>query len=427
MTTAARTTTWQAWLPEGVLATVVLLAGVAEAGRGSGTDLVGTPLLVVLATAAAVLLSRHAPGLGLALVWVVGGLQVVTGTEMLAVQGSVAVVAFGCARWGSRTVVLVSGVSIPAAAAAGGLLVLSEAWGFFSGIEMLQVVRDSRYAVGNTLLVGAVSMGLLVLAVPWLLGLALRATTRARGAEVSQVAAEEDAARAHRDASQAQEIAGLRAEQARLARDVHDVVGHSLAVILAQAESAQFLPDDPGKLKSTLATIATSARTSLQDVRQVLSATPATVPARPGGLETLVAGIRASGQEVLVDEVGAPQPLPPELEVVAYRVVQEMLTNAVKHGRRDRPIRLERHWPDGAVAQDLRIEVSNSEAALDETQPIATGPVTPDAPAGQGLDGMRRRVASVGGRLDVRRRADADGATFTATAWVPVRSGSMGA
>jgi signal transduction histidine kinase len=79
-----------------------------------------------------------------------------------------------------------------------------------------------------------------------------------------------------------------------------------------------------------------------------------------------------------------------------------MLTNAIKHGRRDRPVEVERHW-DG----DLRIEVRNA------VLPIRA------ADGGQGLDGMRRRLEAVGGRLDVRRRTDPP--TFTATAWVPVR------
>jgi signal transduction histidine kinase len=77
-------------------------------------------------------------------------------------------------------------------------------------------------------------------------------------------------------------------------------------------------------------------------------------------------------------------------------------------------VRVERHWEG-----DLRIEVQNDVATLDETQPIAVddGPVDG---GGQGIAGMRRRLESVGGRLDVRRRSDPP--TFTATAWVPVRA-----
>ena len=101
-------------------------------------------------------------------------------------------------------------------------------------------------------------------------------------------------AEAERD--QAAEIARLRDEQTRLAHDVHDVVGHSLAVILAQAESAQFRDDDDtAALKQTMANIATSARGSLEDVRQVLAATSGTAgPADPAGRPRQpVEGVRA--------------------------------------------------------------------------------------------------------------------------------------
>ncbi len=162
-------------------------------------------------------------------------------------------------------------------------------------------------------------------------------------------------------AEQSREIAQLREDQARLARDVHDVVGHSLAVILAQAESAQYLEDaDTQKLKQTMENIATSARSSLQDVRHVLTPSAAE-QARPGSLDALIAGVNESGHEVVSSEVGTAQPLPPELEVVAYRVLQEMLTNAIKHGRRDEPVFVERHWEG-----ELRIEVRNVIETEDE-------------------------------------------------------------
>ena len=117
---------------------------------------------------------------------------------------------------------------------------------------------------------------------------------------------------------------------------MHDVVGHSLAVILAQAESAQYLEDaDTEKLKQTMENIATSARSSLQDVRQVL--TPSTAEQAPAAAASRPcrrrARQRARGRR-------RPRSAPRircrrSCEVVAYRVLQEMLTNAIKHGRRD--------------------------------------------------------------------------------------------
>lgn len=414
------------WAPETAVAVAVLVAGVLEVWAMTVPfgESRRSYVLVIVGFAVAAGLCRKAPFAGLVIVWVVCALQLLFGTPFITVQLAVAIVAFGCARWGNPFTLVVSGLSIPAAAAVGYVIVNRTRFGeVFRDLSIFREIQDNAYRFSDTLLVGATILGLLILAVPWLAGLALRALARARHSEVKQEQAEEDAARAQRETEQAQEIARLQEDQARLARDVHDVVGHSLAVILAQAESAQYLPDtDPDALKRTMATIATSARTSLQDVRQVLSNPEHPAPARTGAFEQLLDGVRASGTEVLATEVGAPRPLPPELEEVAHRVVQEMLTNAIKHGRRDRPVQVERHWPEGAFDRDLRIEVQNVEdapgAPADETQPIGAVAVTP----GQGLEGMRRRLDSVGGRLDVRRREGPEGTTFTATAWVPVRA-----
>jgi len=398
------------WAPELVVGSVVVLAGALEVwSRSWEYDRVGY-VPVVLGFGVACALSRKVPLGALALVWATCALQLLAGVSVLTVEFAVGVVAFGCARWGHPVTVALSGLSIPAAAGIGYVIVRRASLGVFRDIALFRELLDSAYRFSDTLIVGATVLGLLILAVPWLAGLVLRATARAQRSEVRQVEAE-------RETEQAREIARLRAEQATLARDVHDVVGHSLAVILAQAESGQYLPDeDPAALKRTLATIATSARSSLQDVRQVLSGSSDRGP-DTDAYEELLEGVRAGGTEVAAAEVGRPQPLPPELEVVAHRVVQEMLTNALKHGRRDRPVRVERHWPEGSWDRDLRIEVRNvAEHADDETQPLRAT----TTPPGQGLEGMRRRLEAVGGRLDVRRRDEDGEPTFTATAWVPV-------
>ncbi len=406
--------TWRAWIPDVGVGALVLLVGLVEV---SGIDVylpdTRAPLvLLVVGIAVTVALCRHLPGLALGLVWVICALQVSSGTQVLVVELALGAVAFGTARWGSLLTVWLSAISIPAAAV---ILVLWIDPGFlYSGLDAAGfkrlVATASRFSDRSQLT--AAVLGMSVLGVPWLAGLALRFSARASESRVSQVAAE-----TQRD--QAEEIAQLRDEQARLARDVHDVVGHSLAVILAQAESAQYLKDaDTEALRVTMANIATSARTSLQDVRQVLTTTSgAAAPARTAGLDSLVEGVRASGHEVRSTEIGAPQPLPPELDGVAFRVLQEMLTNAIKHGQRGEPILVERHWEG-----ELRIEVRNViDTDTPETQPVVLAEPVPEH-RGQGLDGMRRRLESVGGRLDVRRRAEPGGPTFTATAWVPVRS-----
>jgi len=181
---------------------------------------------------------------------------------------------------------------------------------------------------------------------------------------------------------------------------VHDVVGHSLAVILAQAESAQYLPDeDRAALKATLATVADSARTSLRDIRQVLAATRDEVGA--DGLERLLEGVRSGGREVLSTQAGSPVALDAERAEIAYRVLQEMLTNAIRHGRRDSAIVVRRDWS----GDQLVIEVRNGVGAAAETA------ITP----GQGLTGMAERLRAVDGRLAFVRR----GEVFATTATIP--------
>lgn len=417
-------TAWRGWLPDVGVGLLVLLLGLIETLSIDTTWYVDDPrpalLLVVLGIAAAAGLSRRLPAAALALVWGVCLMQVLVGVELLMIELAIGVVAFGTARWGRVGTVWLSALSIPVAAAI--IVEWIDAGVFYAALDTagFRVLAEQSSRFGDRWQLTAAVAGMSVLGVPWLAGLALRFSVRARQSRASQVVAE-----AERD--QAEEIARLREEQARLARDVHDVVGHSLAVILAQAESAQYLQDaDTGRLKQTMENIATSARSSLDDVRQVLASTatnagPAAAPTRHADLDSLVEGVRASGHEVVTTEVGTPQPMPPELEVVAFRVLQEMLTNAIKHGRRDRPVLVERHWEG-----DLRIEVQNAiDTTADETRPLAVpvasdGPDSPPAPGGQGVDGMRRRLEAVGGRLDVRRRTDP--ATFTATAWVPVRS-----
>jgi len=403
--------TVERWLPDAALGLTVAFLGVFEVFATDPSDFryddrTGMVILAI-AIGVAVACCRWAPAAGLGLVWMVGLIQVTNDMSIPLTELAVAIVAFGTARWGRWPTVWLSVLSIPIAAAAAVYYV-----GGGANVRVLQLagvttfIQDA-YTRGDRWQIGAAIAGLAALGVPWLSGLAFRYYDRARVSQVSQIAAE-----VQRD--EAEEIARLREEQAKLARDVHDVVGHSLAVILAQSESAQYLKDaDTEALKKTMDNIATTARSSLDDIRQVLASTNGAAGPRAGStdLDSLVAGVRASGHEVQSTEFGTPQPLPPELATVAFRVLQEMLTNALKHGRRGEPVRVERHWEG-----ELRIEVQNVvEPETEETQPLVA-----TSTGGQGLDGMRRRLESVGGRLDVRRRSDPP--TFTATAWLPVRS-----
>jgi signal transduction histidine kinase len=393
------------WAPDATAGLVVLVLGLAEmtASRRYAGGLPTATSAVVMATALAVALSRRAPGVALLVVWfsvlleVIGTVLVEYHAPVMLIQAADLAVLYGAARWGPSGVVWLGALSVPFGAAVIVVFLAGSVAGAVAPIAGVQWLLQLRYQFGGHLQITVAVLGLLLLAVPWLLGLVVR--VRASAATEAAVAASE-IAQATAAREQASELARLRAEQARLARDVHDVVGHSLAVILAQAESAQYLPDeDPAALKATLATVADSARTSLRDIRQVLAATRDDVGAN--GLDRLLDGVRSGGREVVSTQAGSPVALDAERAGIAYRVLQEMLTNAIRHGRRDSAIVVRREWS----GEQLVIEVRNGVAFSSGT------PITP----GQGLTGMAERLRAVDGRLAYVRR----GEVFATTATIP--------
>ena len=302
----------------------VLVSGVVEFQTQEWLDYSGRRFLValvVLGTALAVTLVRRLPWVSLLLAWLIPIGQVVTATPVVITQAAMAVVAFGSARWGGRVVLWSSALSIAAGSVVAVLLYGVQALDLnipYASWDLLFTTID-QLNVGWR--IGTAGVLVALIGTPWLAGFALRTSARARL----------DLTHVSRDRDRAEETARVLQAQARLARDVHDVVGHSLAMILAQAESGQYLRDeDPAALKSALATIAASARTSLQEVREVLTATRDT----PDDLDRLIGNLRDSGHEVVCSQEGMPQPLSSGRRPVVYRVLQEMLTNAIRHGRR---------------------------------------------------------------------------------------------
>nr|BFE73950.1 hypothetical protein GCM10020092_072510 [Actinoplanes digitatis] len=347
-------------------------------------------VLVVLGTALAVGLVRHAPWVSLVLAWLIPICQTVTGTPLVVTQAAVAVIAFGLARWGGRAVLWASALSIAAGSVVAVVLIGAQALNVYLPYSPWRLIGRTIDQLGFGWQVGTVVVFVALLGTPWLAGLALRISDRART----------DLDRAARERARAEETARIRDAQTRLARDVHDVVGHSLAVILAQAESGQYLPDeDPAALKSALATIAASARTSLGDVRQVLTATRDSAD----DLDRLIDNLRDGGHEVMSGQAGTPRTLDEEQRITAYRVLQEMLTNAIHHGLRGGALTVRRTWSPGA----LEIEVRNAVEPAANDRP---------GPAGSGLDGMRQRLVGVGGSLS----AGVHGEVFVATARIPL-------
>jgi signal transduction histidine kinase len=175
-------------------------------------------------------------------------------------------------------------------------------------------------------------------------------------------------------------------------------------VIVAQADSTQALPDgEIERIRAAMANIAATARRSLGDVRAVLSDDPSAQASRQSDLESLVEGVRAAGNEVAFEVEGTPRPLPPELDAIAYRTLQELLTNALKHGV-------------GAI--DVTLSWTPDELGIAVANPAAD---EPGPGGGTGLAGMRERLEAAGGSL----AAGLAGDRWIADARMPVRREGM--
>ena len=257
-------------------------------------------------------------------------------------------------------------------------------------------------------------------AVTYLAGLARRSVLAAQQATVRESLAEADSARA-------EQVAAVQGQRADLAREVHDVVGHSLAVIIAQADSVRFrdmaAADAPEHVQAAVAAIAATARGSLGEIREVLArlgppdqdqdepaaaGTPTGAPAADT-LPGLFARVRQAGVALTVRHEGEPSDAGPDERTVLVAVTREMLTNALRHGDRAAPVDVLLRW----TADGMLIRVRNTEGAGDGTGPGA----------GQGIPGMRARLSGVGGTLGTALEPRPDGGQdFVADAWVPVRT-----
>ena len=184
-------------------------------------------------------------------------------------------------------------------------------------------------------------------------------------------------------------------ERLRIARELHDVVGHSLGVIALQAGvCARIVEADPVEARAGMLAIADRSRSSLREVRQILGAVrepDGPLVATPGlaDADALFAGFRDAGLAVEVERTGTPWPLPTTLDHAAYRVLQEALTNVVRHASTDRAwVRI------GFTPESLELRIRDRGVG-------GYGP-----PAG-GLAGMRERVTACGGRLSAGAAAEA--------------------
>ncbi|HYM57836.1 MAG TPA: sensor histidine kinase [Solirubrobacteraceae bacterium] len=227
----------------------------------------------------------------------------------------------------------------------------------------------------------------LIVATPWLVGRSMRS----RSLRVALL---------HREQLQRERVA-VGEERARIARELHDVVAHSVGVMVVQAQGARRVLDrDPERAGEALRSIEETGRSALTEMRRSLGVlreegSGAALEPQPGigDLDGLVEDARGAGLEIELRVAGEPRALPPGIDLSAYRIVQEALTNTIKH----------------AGATHARIAVRYGERELElEVSDDGTGAATANGShQGHGLVGMRERVALYGGELWTGSGSDA--------------------
>ncbi|MFF4418347.1 sensor histidine kinase [Streptosporangium sp. NPDC001559] len=285
------------------------------------------------------------------------------------------------------------------------------AWAVHAGLLFLIALRNRPQVMAETVLLSAaLLLGLQVLGDgigPWrftvivlvmfalvvaaAIGVCGTREVRARLAEQEVAFAQE---RAHRTVLE---------ERARIARELHDVVAHHMSVISIQAEAAPYrVADPPGELVTALADIRLGALEGLTELRRLLGVLRSedhpegNAPEAPQPtlerIDDLLNGVRAAGLDVRAVTSGTRRPLPGGVELSAYRIVQEALSNTLRHA-------------PGATA---RVELTYTQAALHLR--ILNGPgrqaARPSPGAGHGVLGMRERAAMLGGEFSAGTTPD---------------------
>ena len=236
---------------------------------------------------------------------------------------------------------------------------------------------------------GTLSPGSLgIFALAWLVGWYLRQ----RRGQVSGLQA--CAARAEHEREE-QARAAVSSERGRIARELHDIVAHSVSVMVIQAQAGQRLIGDAAQTRTAFRAIEASGREALVELRRLLAILrtaddQTAVGPQPGlgSLGSLIDQVREAGLPVQVRIEGEQVPLPPGVDLSAYRIIQEALTNTIKHA--------------GPATAEVVLRYDTSALQLEITD---TGTATvPGSGTGHGLIGMRERVTLLGGDLTTGAR-----------------------
>ena len=273
--------------------------------------------------------------------------------------------------------------------------------GITVGGAAIVTYNNPAYQAGDLLFTPA------LFAIGWLVGFALRERSD------QTAAAEERAARAEREREAAARVA-VAEERGRIARELHDVVAHAVSVMVLQVGAVRHrMPESDTEDRDALTNAEHAGRTALVEMRRLLNAMredgdELELLPRPGlgDLDSLVDEVRAAGLPVRLRVRGQPATLPPGLDLSAYRIVQEALTNTLKHARASYAA-----VDVSYTSTDLRLEVRDD----------GSGAPSANAGVGHGLVGIRERVKIFGGDMSA---GAADGGGFVVRARLPMDGGA---
>ncbi len=250
------------------------------------------------------------------------------------------------------------------------------------GTVVFFVVGDGAHDAAD------IFFGLVFVGAPWATGL----TLRLRGERETVLNARNEELRAEQA-----ELArrAVTEERARIARELHDVVSHAISVTVLQARGARrMIGSDDDAIRTALDAIEQTNTAALGDMRRLLAvlrdtdsndATRAAPQPSLASLEVLLDHVRGSGLAVDLEVSGEPGPIPPGVDLSAYRIIQEALTNVLKHA-----------GPEASATVHLRYGADDIDLAIDSTGATR---VNGDG-SGHGLVGIRERVSVVGGTVD---------------------------
>lgn len=338
---------------------------------------------VVVGFGVAFALRRLSPALALSIAWVAAVAQIAFLLPVDAVNLVILPVLFATARYGTARVRFLGLVSVFCGSLLGSVYLAGFYWSPVGIVDWWTFDWSFSSATLNNLAVAFVGM-LALLGLSWTAGLLARTQAVARESRVARLVAEEAAA--------------VELERNQIARDMHDVVAHSLAVVIAQADGARYAAaTDPGSVDSALSTIAVTARESLSDVRLLLAQLRHSQNEGPqpglADVSSLVEQVRSAGLLVEVVERGVSVVIPPGQQIALYRIAQEALTNALRHGVLSEPALLSLVWGESDVTVSVTNRIRSSETAVEPR-------------GGHGLVGMRERALLTAAELHAAPEGD---------------------